>query len=397
MLLNCSTNLVFAFVSMFAEDNLVTISRALDAQRSGIKSLSCKYSISSVASDYYLSLRAKLANTSVDNMKEKFNTHALVSFEETKTGFFKADTTYKKSRISVGRRQVYSWDGSENWKLAYVHTQNDEELVPDIEIKRDVRPSYEAEVVGRRFLGFTLLPHADKLPNQFISYSDLVASASNIELLPLKPVVDSECVGLRWTTTAGDNKKRETLWLDPQRGLAIRQYTEEALLAGMVEWATMTGWTCTKWKQVQRSDEAKTVKEFWFPAEVDQFSNDTKGHRYFDRHITVSNLEFNNLHSNAQFTPRIEDGSNIFDTQKGTSIVYGGGPSPRLLAILARRVEETKAKLKPFELPEESSVANPSSGFELYGPWITCILGTVGLSTAAVTVLRQRSNRRNAS
>jgi hypothetical protein len=95
--------------------------------------------------------------------------------------------------------------------------------------------------------------------------------------------------------------------------------------------------------------------------------------------VRVADYRFNADLSAIEFTPRIEDGSNYWDASTGKSSVLGGGPSPRIKAMIRRRVEQSREQLKSLGKVDLTKTQSPPGTWADAISWAAAGLGFAGL------------------
>jgi hypothetical protein len=273
-----------------------------------------------------------------------------------------------------------SHDGRQTWKLT--NQQEGDDAPPSVvEVGGKIGDAYEGEAEVRLFLCDTVLPSSKPLYAQ-------IAGSERAEYLGEERLDAAACLVVRWQTPLnGGSTRRETVWLDKDHRLVLRQYREEHMFPSKDDWETTGLWKVPEIGSTRFARDSNLTSEYWYPKRVIRIvSNGTND--LFNGEYLVSQLIINNDMPTSYFKPQIEEGSNVFDMRTGLGTVYGRGPSKRLQKMIKNQVEEARNLAREATDRKPPGSLTPPTPWTTYCSWIALSLGGLGLAIAIVWRIR---------
>ncbi|MGE3817908.1 MAG: hypothetical protein AB7I30_00590 [Isosphaeraceae bacterium] len=253
----------------------------------------------------------------------------------------------------------------------------------DVRVNGNVRASYEAESAIRRLLGETVLSPGDRVDFQVRPLFTRIEGAESSERLPQEAVGGVDCWVVRWTNDLSNPSappKRETVWLDPRHGLAIRRYQEESRPTDRKDWSVTESMEVETLSSTPFGSGDPEMQAYWYPSRFVCRYTDASGDLMLATRWEVRSLALKATIPTARFKPVIEDGSNVKDEATGRSFVYGGGLSPRLKKLIYQRLDMSKRSLQAeTDVQAVDGVLSHRRRWTGVVSWIALALGGAGL------------------
>jgi hypothetical protein len=231
-------------------------------------------------------------------------------------------------------------------------------------------------IITRKFLGASLLKGNGTLIQQ-------VLENSSTKVLPDEDVDGEPCSVMQLVEITGTYGRRLTLWLDGNKQYVLRKLHEEYRPPKSPDWFLFIEIITTKISSTVLAAQGQPNTVVSFPSEIRELTYNSDGVCTFKGHTRVTDYRFNVDLATIEFTPRIEDGTNYFDAATGKSTVFGGGPSPRIKAMIRRRVEQSRGQLKGLGEVDLTKTQSPPGTWADAIPWAAAGLGLTGLLVAA--------------
>jgi len=173
---------------------------------------------------------------------------------------------------------------------------------------------------------------------------------------------------------------RYKIFLNNRQHLSIHSITQEQIIPTSPEWSATLRWKVKRSRRDERSS-------LWLPIEVEREEIGQGSVTILASTTRVASISVNSGTSPDLFSPKIEDGSNVWDEKAKRGYVAGRKPSKRILGFIKQAAEE--ARQENLDINNGPTVQVPSVGSTLYGP----ILVGLGLFAVAFAAILHRRSR----
>ncbi|OJW24350.1 MAG: hypothetical protein BGO49_05625 [Planctomycetales bacterium 71-10] len=291
--------------------------------------LECTYSSRLESSKEYANSYADSMKMTLQEALDHFRIDANVTFAARRRG---ADLdVYMEQRTfgGDGLPQSHWLVSNDGGKRFYVHDipSAGERRVPQVTLNSDVESRFNSGCHLAILLGLCL-PYCKGTLSELAEAGEIDAPAS---------IDGVECTRIRYTTPAdGDGAAvRYTVVLDDQKGFCIRSILQEQNLTAPTEWTPTLRWTSEQIRLRENTD-------LWLPFESKREELGVGEALLLKSNMSIKTISPKSSSLGVSFTPKIEDGSNVWDESQKRGYVSGRKPSKRILGFIKASADEAR-------------------------------------------------------
>jgi hypothetical protein len=356
-------------------DEVARIVLALRERDLLIRAIEIDYREEIQLSDLAIAQRAKITHQSEEVVRNRNNFTTVGEIREIRDGRFALQTTRNSPDATVYISRLFH-DGSRAFR--YVGPKPENAFPAYSAMSRDeVRDTYEIYMGVRRLLGSSILPDSPKTYVQCMPLYAQFARAERCERLADEQVDGSTCIPIRWRIQSDGTTRRETVWLDPSHGHAIRKHREELPSDDDREWFVASERVAKGVRSCGfRRSDGSTVK-YWYPSEAVWTSRNKQGNVLHEKTFRITNVRINREIPSVAFRPPSKP--------EGPTVAAKPEPAARGENVPAaeKPVPQDQRKIASVN-PAADSVPAWTPGRQwsdtLYGSFL--VLGVAGLCTA---------------